>query len=217
MKEITVKAKSLVGKNVYTDLGCKCEHTCAEFVSIVLTACGYGDVTSVSCNEMKQKMSSSPNWSEPDDWMIEGDIIFFDWDNKVEEKPLEHVGIVLGVDGNKISYINANGNDHYHVTIQTINKYSSSIAYWMRPVKKSELGVDKIVTVEIRQLRKGMKGKDVESMQAILIAKGYSCGIYGSDGDFGSSTENAVRNFQTDRKISVDGIVGKKTWSELFK
>ena len=73
------------------------------------------------------------------------------------------------------------------------------------------------ISVELRQLRKGMKGKDIEAMQAILIAKGYSCGTYGTDGEFGSSTENAVRSFQTDRKISVDGIVGIKTWSELFK
>ena len=73
------------------------------------------------------------------------------------------------------------------------------------------------ISVELRMLRSGMGGKDVEAMQAILIAKGYSCGTYGSDGDFGESTEKAVRNFQADRKISVDGIVGLKTWSELFK
>ena len=73
------------------------------------------------------------------------------------------------------------------------------------------------ISVELRTLRSGMGGKDVEAMQAILIAKGYSCGTYGSDGDFGESTEKAVRNFQADRKISVDGIVGLKTWSELFK
>lgn len=73
------------------------------------------------------------------------------------------------------------------------------------------------VSLELRQLRKGMKGKDIEAMQAILIAKGYSCGTYGTDGEFGSSTEKAVRSFQTDRKISSDGIVGGKTWAELFR
>lgn len=73
------------------------------------------------------------------------------------------------------------------------------------------------ISVELRMLRSGMGGKDVEAMQAILIAKGYSCGTYGSDGDFGENTEKAVRNFQTDRKISSDGIVGEKTWAELFR
>ena len=73
------------------------------------------------------------------------------------------------------------------------------------------------ISVELRMLRSGMDGKDVEAMQAILIAKGYSCGIYGTDGEFGSSTEKAVRSFQTDRKISSDGIVGEKTWAELFR
>lgn len=73
------------------------------------------------------------------------------------------------------------------------------------------------ISVELRMLRSGMGGKDVEAMQAILIAKGYSCGTYGSDGDFGENTEKAVRNFQTDRKLSADGIVGGKTWAELFR
>ena len=73
------------------------------------------------------------------------------------------------------------------------------------------------ISVELRMLRSGMDGKDVEAMQAILIAKGYSCGTYGTDGEFGSSTEKAVRSFQTDRKISSDGIVGEKTWAELFR
>ena len=73
------------------------------------------------------------------------------------------------------------------------------------------------ISVELRMLRSGMGGKDVEAMQAILIAKGYSCGTYGSDGDFGENTEKAVRNFQTDRKLSADGIVGEKTWAELFR
>lgn len=73
------------------------------------------------------------------------------------------------------------------------------------------------ISVELRMLRSGMSGKDVEAMQAILIAKGYSCGTYGSDGDFGENTEKAVRNFQTDRKLSADGIVGEKTWAELFR
>lgn len=221
MKNLAEEARKYISKNVYTDLGCKCVHTCAEFVSIVLAACGYGDVTSVSCTEMQKKMSVSPDWSEPEDWMTEGDVIFFDWDHKAEDKPLDHVGIVLGVDGNTVTYINANGNDHEHVTIQTIDKNAASIAYWMRPLNKSEsnsdASEDKIVVIELRQIKRGMSGKDVEAMQAILIAKGYSCGTYGSDGDFGENTEKAVRNFQTDRKISADGIVGEKTWAELFR
>lgn len=70
---------------------------------------------------------------------------------------------------------------------------------------------------EIRELSIGMKGKDVEAMQAILINKGYSCGPYGSDADFGQATENALRNFQTEHKLDTTGVCNAKTWKELIE
>lgn len=76
---------------------------------------------------------------------------------------------------------------------------------------------NKYINVEIRQLQKGMAGRDVEAMQSILINKGYSCGTHGSDGDFGSGTEKAVTNFQKEHKLEADGICGVKTWKELIE
>jgi peptidoglycan hydrolase-like protein with peptidoglycan-binding domain len=35
------------------------------------------------------------------------------------------------------------------------------------------------------------------------------------DGLFGKNTQQAVRNFQTQKGITVDGIVGPQTWSQL--
>jgi len=35
------------------------------------------------------------------------------------------------------------------------------------------------------------------------------------DGIFGPKTENAVKDFQTAKKIEVDGIVGPQTWHAL--
>ncbi len=217
MKNLAEEARKYIGKNVYTDLGFKCEHTCAEFVSFILAKCGYPDVTSTLCTPMKNKMSANEKWCEPEDWMKEGDVIFFDWDHIVEERPLDHVAIVCGIDGNTVNYINANGSDHTHITIDSIDKNSSRISYWMRPKENAPSSPDKVVTIELRQLRRGMSGKDVKSLQQLLISKGYSVGVCGDDGDFGENTEKAVRNFQTDRKLSADGIVGEKTWAELFR
>lgn len=217
MKNLAEEARKYIGKNVYTDLGFKCVHTCAEFVSFILTKCGYPDVTSTLCTPMKNKMSGSERWYEPEDWMKEGDVIFFDWDHVVEERPLDHVAIVCGVDGNTVKYINANGSDHTHITVDSINKNSPKISYWMRPKENATLSPDKVVSIELRQLRRGMSGKDVKSLQQLLFSKGYSVGACGDDGEFGEATEKAVLNFQTDRKISADGIVGEKTWAELFR
>ena len=68
-----------------------------------------------------------------------------------------------------------------------------------------------------RTVKKGMKGSDVVLIQRILINQGYDLGKWGADGDFGSATEKAVKQFQSEKMLVVDGIVGKKTWSMLEK
>lgn len=66
-------------------------------------------------------------------------------------------------------------------------------------------------------LRYGSAGNDVKEAQNLLIKAGYSCGKYGADGHFGASTLEAVKAFQADRGLLVDGVVGTKTWTELYK
>ena len=64
-------------------------------------------------------------------------------------------------------------------------------------------------------LKRGSKGQYVTLAQTELINKGYSCGSFGADGEFGAATEKAVKAFQKDHGLSVDGIIGKQTWSAL--
>lgn len=64
-------------------------------------------------------------------------------------------------------------------------------------------------------LRRGDKGEDVKLMQTLLARAGYSLGPCGVDGDFGRDTEKAVRLFQSDHKLSVDGVCGPMTWDAL--
>ena len=63
-------------------------------------------------------------------------------------------------------------------------------------------------------LRRGSKGADVAKLQAALNALGYDCGA--ADGIFGVATEKAVRAFQKDNGLAVDGIAGKATQAELY-
>lgn len=60
-----------------------------------------------------------------------------------------------------------------------------------------------------------MKGEDVRAMQNALIARGYSCGNSGADGQFGAGTENAVKAFQKANGLTADGIVGQNTCIKL--
>ena len=64
-------------------------------------------------------------------------------------------------------------------------------------------------------LRRGDKGEYVTLAQTELINKGYSCGSFGADGQFGAATEAAVRQFQKDHSLTVDGVIGSKTWAAL--
>lgn len=65
-------------------------------------------------------------------------------------------------------------------------------------------------------LREGAKGNITKLVQQRLIALGYSCGKYGADGSFGDDTYKAVRAFQKAHGLTVDGVVGQNTWSELL-
>ncbi|RWZ59032.1 peptidase [Halobacillus fulvus] len=64
-------------------------------------------------------------------------------------------------------------------------------------------------------VRRGDSGSRVKDVQQRLIRMGYSLGRYGADGRFGPITESAVRQFQEDHAIEIDGIVGPETWQFL--
>lgn len=53
----------------------------------------------------------------------------------------------------------------------------------------------------------------MEELQKNLNTLGYSCG--GVDGIYGVNTAEAVRKFQRDKKLSVDGIAGALTQSAI--
>ena len=66
-------------------------------------------------------------------------------------------------------------------------------------------------------LKKWQQSEDVRKVQQRLIDLGYSCGKYGADSIFGNSTFEAIKQFQRDNNLGVDGIVGIETWNKLFK
>ena len=75
-------------------------------------------------------------------------------------------------------------------------------------------------TVELKVLKKGATGSDVKAMQLLLIGYGYKMQnggkTYGTDGSFGAATENALKAFQKDNGLTVDGACGPLTWAKLL-
>lgn len=64
-------------------------------------------------------------------------------------------------------------------------------------------------------LMKGDIGDAVKTLQENLIYIGYSCGKYGADGDFGNDTDSALRKFQKDNNLTVDGKYGVASKTKL--
>jgi len=64
-----------------------------------------------------------------------------------------------------------------------------------------------------RMLRRGSTGEDVEALQSAMKALGFYTATV--DGDFGPMTEAAVKAFQRQAGITVDGVVGPETWAAL--
>ncbi|MDH6061519.1 peptidoglycan-binding protein [Chrysosporum bergii ANA360D] len=58
----------------------------------------------------------------------------------------------------------------------------------------------------------GSHGTSVRVLQRLLISNGYAIRV---DGAFGPLTETAVKAFQNQRLMVVDGVVGPVTWQEL--
>ena len=64
----------------------------------------------------------------------------------------------------------------------------------------------------MKTLKKGDKCDEVARLQSLLNNNGYTLV---EDGDFGPKTEEAVKAFQKQNNLEVDGIVGNKTWAAL--
>lgn len=71
------------------------------------------------------------------------------------------------------------------------------------------------VVYDMKTLRINSKGTQVKVLQWLLNhTTDYTAGIV--DGHFGTKTLAAVRQFQKANGLTVDGVVGKKTWTKLL-
>ena len=93
-------------------------------------------------------------------------------------------------------------------------KYCTSSTYvnnCLKKIREYDLAqYDSALTGRRATLKMGSRGKDVVFLQQQLTAKGYSVGTI--DGIFGSKTLEAVKTFQADYGLIIDGVVGVKTW-----
>lgn len=176
----------------------------------------------ISGNGATSQYNDESNWSEkgPIENMPKDKVCcVFRYDS--EKKTMEHT---LLYDGNG-HYIHCSGKvkkcnaSQYKATHYAIPKglYDEK-ELSQKPEEKTKGQTKEPQTVKtLPMLKKGSKGSYVTLLQTTLINKGYKLPKYGVDGDFGNETLSAVKKFQKDNGLVVDGIVGPKTWSALEK
>ena len=197
---------------------------CATFVSAVAIALGYTDIipTECGCQKMIDLFKKLGCWIEDENRTpAPGEIIFYDWqdDGKGDNTGwADHVGIVDSVSNGIITvtegnYQNAVGQRKIAVNYKYIRGYGVP-KYDTEPEVKPQA---KTITIKLQELRKGSTGEQVEVLQRILSTYGYNLGSKNPfDGKFGDKTDAAVRAFQKAHGLTVDGIVGAKTWAALL-
>lgn len=185
---------------------------CACFISWLAKKLKITDIIPVdmSCNSQIKKFKALGVW-HTDKNIQSGDILYYDWDKSGDA---DHVGLVEKVSGNTLTVIEGNNGNYPNdrVRRREINCNSSLIFGYARPKYRSD-----DVSISFPTISKGDTGTAVKVLQLALVAYEYNIGKYGPDGEFGLDTENAVKRFQKNSEIEVDGIVGKDTWSKLMK
>ena len=141
-----------------------------------------------------------------------GDFIFF----RTSRYRYAHVGRVVAVDSTTVYTIEGNTSGDYGVVANIVGYGRPKWKDGERDAPAEKKEAEKKLDMHVRMLKRGMKGADVKTLQAALIAYGFSCGAAGADGDFGSGTESALKKFQTKYGLGADGIAGKETWGKLL-
>ncbi|CAN5565821.1 hypothetical protein BH24ACT5_BH24ACT5_29330 [soil metagenome] len=95
----------------------------------------------------------------------------------------------------------------------TVTPPSPSTAAPAPPATAGPTCTDYTAAPDRYPIRLCQTGWAVTIIQVLLSEAGYSVDI---DGYFGPGTLRAVRQFQTDRGLEVDGLVGPNTWAALF-
>ena len=150
---------------------------------------------------------------------------------------INHTGLVVAVTGSIVTVVEGNSSDSVRKNNYTLP--SSYIAGFGRPnwsavssdgssqetpkTSTSQEAVAKpsVQTCKIEVTLPVIKFGDVsfwvKVMQSALIGRGFNCGSYGADGDYGTQTKIALFQFQQKNGLEADNICGPATWKKLLE
>ena len=157
-----------------------------------------------------------------------GDQIFFNVSGGIN-----HTGIVVGVTGGVVTCVEGNSSDA--VRKNNYNLGTSYIAGFGRPNWSvfEDGGADEptptpspspeppkqetcSVTLTLPVIKYGDESMWVKLMQTALIGRGFNCGWYGADGEYGQQTKIGLFQFQQKMGLETDCVCGSATWKALL-
>ena len=157
-----------------------------------------------------------------------GDQVFFNVSGGIN-----HTGIVVGVTGGVVTCIEGNSSDA--VRKNNYNLGTGYIAGFGRPNWSvfEEGGADEpeptpapepeppkqelcCIEVQLPVIQYGDASMYVKVMQTLLIGRGFNCGWYGADGEYGQQTKIALFQFQQKNGLETDCVCGERTWTKLL-
>ena len=141
-----------------------------------------------------------------------GDQIFFSY----RPNEYSHTGLVECVSGNTIVTIEGNTSDMvarrtYNINDSTIIGYGTPMWELLKDFSYNN-NINKSYKYKDRELFDGCIGEDVKILQENLLKLGYKLPKYGADGEFGLETESAVKAFQKDNNLEVNGKVNNNVY-----
>ena len=149
---------------------------------------------------------------------------------------INHTGIVVAVTGGVVTCVEGNSSDA--VRKNNYNLGTSYIAGFGRPnweIFNSNVPTTPVagentstpapkpqkqktcsVTLTLPIIEYGDTSMWVKLMQTALIGRGFNCGWYGADGEYGQQTKIALFQFQKKMGLETDNICGQATWKCLL-
>ena len=160
-----------------------------------------------------------------------GDQVFFNVSGGIN-----HTGIVVGVTGGYATVVEGNSSDAVRKNTYAVT--SSYVAGFGRPnwdIFASNVPTTPVadentstpapepakettcqVTVSLPVIKYGDASMYVKVMQTLLIGRGFNCGWWGADGEYGQQTKIALFQFQQKNNLTTDNICGQATWKALL-
>lgn len=159
--------------------------------------------------------NDNSNWSEKGEIANMPNVVCCVFQYNKNTGKMEHTGLHVGngkiihcSNGVQTGKASDKGWTHYAIPKSLSNQSA---------IPTTDSGTDKEPETKVPVLMKGSKGDRVIDVQKMLMQLGYSLPKYGADGSFGNETLAAVKKFQQDNGLTVDGKVGAITLAALEK